>query len=394
VKRNKALATPRALRTWSAIHKWTSLVCTAFLLLLCVTGLPLIFHHEIDHALGNAIEAPGVAPGKPLADVDSIVAAGRLRHPDEVVQFVAWDKDEPDLVYLVMAPTYTAQDGRILAVDARTSRVLGQPNTQTSLTAILLRLHVDMFAGLPGKLFLGLMGLLFVAAIVSGVVLYPPFMRRLPFAAVRTDRSPRVRWLDLHNLFGIVTVAWAAVVGFTGVVNTWADLVLKLWQADQLAAMVAPYKDKPPAVAQAPLQGVIETAGRAAPDMKPSFIAFPGTPFTSAHHYAVFLRGDTPLTSRLLKPALIDAATGELTAMRELPWYVTTLLVSQPLHFGDYGGMPLKLIWAALDAITIVVLASGLYLWVGRRRMATEDRIAEIEPARAARQDLQGQPVE
>src|SRR5690606_34602273 len=40
----------------------------------------------------------------------------------------------------------------------------------------------------------------------------------------------------------------------------------------------------------------------------------------------------------------------------------------QPLHFGDYGGLPLKALWAALDVITIVVLASGLYLWLARGR--------------------------
>ena len=76
--------------------------------------------------------------------------------------------------------------------------------------------------------------------------------------------------------------------------------------------------------------------------MTPSFVAFPGTVFSSKSHYIVFLKGDTPVTSRLLKPALIDAETGKLTDSRDMPWYVTTLFISQPLHFGDYGGMPLQ----------------------------------------------------
>ena len=53
---------------------------------------------------------------------------------------------------------------------------------------------------------------------------------------------------------------------------------------------------------------------------------------------------------------------------RHLPWYLTAILVSQPLHFGDYGGLPLKLIWAILDIVSIVVLGSGIYLWWARRR--------------------------
>jgi uncharacterized iron-regulated membrane protein len=42
--------------------------------------------------------------------------------------------------------------------------------------------------------------------------------------------------------------------------------------------------------------------------------------------------------------------------------------MSQPLHFGDYGGMPMKMLWAVLDVLTIIVLGSGLYLWWVRRR--------------------------
>ena len=39
------------IRIWYLIHKWSSLIPTAFLLMLCVSGLPLIFHDEIDAAI-------------------------------------------------------------------------------------------------------------------------------------------------------------------------------------------------------------------------------------------------------------------------------------------------------------------------------------------------------
>ena len=114
--------------------------------------------------------------------------------------------------------------------------------------------------------------------------------------------------------------------------------------------------------------------------MTPSFVAFPGTVFSSKSHYIVFLKGDTPVTSRLLKPALIDAETGKLTDSRDMPWYVTTLFISQPLHFGDYGGMPLKILWALLDVLTIIVLGTGVYLWLRRRKtgVSVDRAIAQV----------------
>jgi uncharacterized iron-regulated membrane protein len=70
----------------------------------------------------------------------------------------------------------------------------------------------------------------------------------------------------------------------------------------------------------------------------------------------------TPLTARLFKPVLAYAQTARVTDSRALPWYLTALPVSQPLHFGDYGGLGLKAVWALVDIITLIVLSSELYL--------------------------------
>jgi uncharacterized iron-regulated membrane protein len=360
--------TPRTIRIWALVHTWTSLISTLFLLLLCLTGLPLIFHHEIDDALGFAPRVEAPVAGTAKATVDRIVAAALAHDPGKVLQYIAWDKDEPGQV---IAFTNTAPNGApdkavVTAFDAHSARPLGAVGIGPML--IVLKLHTDMFAGQPGKLFLGAMGLLFIAAIVSGVVLYWPFTRRLQFSTVRTGQSARVAWLDWHNLIGVTTLAWALVVGGTGVINTWAELMLDTWKATELAAMVAPYAGKPPPAQLASLDAVVAHAMTAAPGMAVAFIAFPGTPFTSSHHFAVFLRGDTALTARLLQPVLLDGETAAVADVRGLPFYLKALLVSQPLHFGDYGGIALKIVWAALDVLTILVLGSGIYLWAVKRR--------------------------
>jgi len=364
------MPSPRTVRAWCAIHKWSSLVCTVFLLLLCLTGLPLIFHDEINHLLGNDIEAPEMAAGAPRADLDRVVGAAIERRPGEVMKFIYWDADEPNAVSLTLAATRDAppEAGHNIIVDARTAAVLGEPQRREQLMHFLLVLHMELFAGLPGKLFLGLMGIMFVAAIVSGIVVYGPFMRRIDFGTVRADKSRRLQWLDLHNLIGIVTVSWALVVGVTGIINTLTDPLVKFWQYKVVMQMAAANKGRPVTTALSPVGPAVEVARAAAPGMTPILVAYPGTGFSTSRHYAVFMRGETPLTAQLRKPVLVDAETGELAAVLTMPWYITMLRLSQPLHFGDYGGMPLKILWALLDCVTIVVLASGLYLWIARRR--------------------------
>jgi uncharacterized iron-regulated membrane protein len=358
----------RSVRIWSNVHRWTSLVSTVFLLLLCLTGLPLIFHHEIDELLGY-VPRPETAPaGAPKSTIDRIAAAALASEPGKVLQYIAWDKDEPGMViaYTNVAANGKPDDAVVRAFDAHSAKLLGPVGTGPML--VVLKLHTDMFAGQPGKLFLGGMGLLFLIAIVSGVVLYWPFTRRLEFGTLRQDKSNRIRWLDWHNLLGVITVVWTSVVAATGVINTWAEPMLDQWRASELASMVAPFAGKPAPTRTASLDRVVDNATTATPGMEVAFIAFPGTPFSSSHHFATFMRGDTPLTSRLLKPVLLDAETAEVADTRDLPMYLRALFISQPLHFGDYGGMPLKIIWAVLDVFTLIVIGSGLYLYVARRR--------------------------
>lgn len=370
------------IKTWYWTHKWTSLVCTIFLLIICLTGLPLVFHHEIEHWLDDAKPLSDVPANTPPANLDKLVASAKSMYPGEVIDYLFFDPDEPQ-VYVGMAkkPGDGQVSGHAVRMDGRTGDVLldGPPYTEDkfSFMGIMLALHVDLFAGLPGELFLGFMGLLFCVAIVSGVVLYGPFMKKLEFGTVRAARSTRLKWLDLHNLLGIVTLVWAFVVGVTGVINELSTPLFRLWQSTELVRILEPYKGQTVPTELASAQLAADTAKKALPGNEVSFIAFPGNAFGSPHHYIAWMRGDTPLTSKLNTPVLVDGKTGALTTVAKMPWYLTALEVSRPLHFGDYAGLPLKIIWALLDLITIVVLVSGLYLWLARRR-ATEARINEL----------------
>ena len=373
--------TRKTVRAWSFVHKWTSLVCTAFMLMLCLTGLPLIFHHEIDDLLGAHGTWTAPADGAPLTSLDKVLATSLAARPGEVPIFMSFDEDRP-VVNVTTGPSADAPDARMhFASFDWTSAAPLPPHPEGGVMDVILQLHTDMFLGLPGMLFLGAMGLLLFAAVVSGVVLYAPFMKKLDFGALRLSRSARVKWLDYHNLLGVVTVAWLSVVGLTGVINTLSTPIIDYWQADQLAEMTAPYRGLPPARAEASIQAAVDAAKAARPGAWVQFVAFPGGAYSTEHHYAVFMQGGTPLTKHLLTPALIDARTGELTAIRSMPWYAQALLLSGPLHFGDYGGLPLKILWALLDIVTIVVLGSGVYLWLSRRRApATDPVVAELEP--------------
>ena len=61
----------RWFRTNLWLHRWSSLLATPFFLILCLTGMVLIFHEEIDDGAGDTAAFV-------LASLPLIVGAGAL----------------------------------------------------------------------------------------------------------------------------------------------------------------------------------------------------------------------------------------------------------------------------------------------------------------------------
>lgn len=161
------------IRHWFLIHKWSSIVSTLFLLMLCVTGLPLIFHDEIDAATSTDREArlagaPSATQGVPL---DRVVAAAVAQRPGEVPLFIGFSQDSA-LITVTTGPTPDApgEEMTLLTFNRATGQPLGAVE-ESGVMHFILQLHTDLFLGFPGMLFLGTMGLLFMVPLVSGVIL-------------------------------------------------------------------------------------------------------------------------------------------------------------------------------------------------------------------------------
>ncbi|MEI9994186.1 MAG: PepSY domain-containing protein [Rhizomicrobium sp.] len=381
----------RALGAWRFVHTWTSLVCTAFLLMLCLTGLPLIFQDELEDAFpGGPVPAAAVA-GKPVLPLDRFAQAARGRYPQDALRSLFLDDDAPQ-VFAVLAPSIDAPNAanHVLTMDAHTGVVLrdslhpagGGADAFLTFARIL---HAELFLGLPGDLFLAVMALLFLAALASGVVLYAPFARRAPFGTVRNAGSNRLLWLDLHNVLGIVVAAWLLVVGFTGLMNTLSTPLFGLWEITDVAKMLAGYDKLPVVTPTTSIQSAVDAALHAMPGSAVSSITMPTHVDGSPLHYVVWTKGASPLTARLMTPVLVDARTGRVARVVALPAYLRAVEISRPLHFGDYGGLPLKILWALFDMVAIAVLGSGLYLWAAKRfgRSVRTDATGELVPAPA-----------
>lgn len=357
------------LNLW--VHRWASLVATLPFLVLCATGIVLIFHEEIDAALG--VVPTNTAPTEARL-ADCLESASR-DFPDSRVLSVGLDPEgHPGVLLVVMGPPEdTAFDrARLTFYDLGTGRLLGDSDPSATFTGVILKLHAEWFLGPVGRLLGALLGLLVMASLLSGLVIYAPYMRKVAFGAIRRGKGARLTQLDLHNVIGAVVLGWALVVAATGSLLGFSQVAFGLWQYTDLAALRADYASEAPVDVRAPPAPVARVIGdlqaKAPPGWGVRSVLFPGTEFTTPRHYGVVMGGSEGLDARLLDVTLVDAATGEALRKVEMPAYLQALYLAEPLHFGDYGGLALKVLWSLCSLLTLFISANGAWLFFDRRR--------------------------
>jgi len=359
------------LNLW--LHRWCSLVATLPFLILCLTGTVLIFHEEIDAAMGVVpASVDDVRPQMPLqASIDGILAA----NPGERVASIGIDpKEHPGLLLLVTVPTqaHKFEDMKLRFTELATALPTKHAFDPTStLTGFLLELHAHWFLGMPGELIGALIALLVLISLLSGVVVYWPYVKKVALGLLRRGRGPRLRQLDLHNLIGVVVLGWALAVSLTGFLLGFGTVATSAWSYTAFAELRGQHDDaavdarRPPVDADTAMAAVQR---QLPPDWHIASLIFPDTEFSTRHHYTALAVGPSGLEERLYRVGLVDAGSGEVAKLAEMPGYMKAIVLSQPLHFGDYGGLPLKILWTLCTWLTLFITANGAWLWWDRRR--------------------------
>lgn len=356
------------------VHRWASILSTLPFLVLCATGIVLIFHEELDAALG-VVPTNTTPTERRLADCVASVARD---FPDQRVLSVGLDPEgHPGVLLAAVAPPHdTGFDrARLAFYDLGTGRLLGDADPSVSFTGIVLRLHAEWFLGPAGRLLGALVGLLVVASLLSGLVIYAPYMRNVVFGVVRRGRGARLTQLDLHNGIGALVLGWALVVAATGALLGFSQVAFGVWQYTDLARLRAEFAGEEAVDVRTPPARVADIIGdleaRAPEGWGVRTVIYPGTDFTTPRHYGVIMGGSTGLDARLLDVTLVDAATGEPARRVDMPSYLQAIFLAEPLHFGNYGGLALKALWTLSSLLTLFITANGAWLFFDRRRART-----------------------
>ena len=71
----------------------------------------------------------------------------------------------------------------------------------------------------------------------------------------------------------------------------------------------------------------------------------------------------------------VEGDTGDVSKVVSLPWYMELMLISEPLHFGNYGGVLLKVYWTIMGLGASLIPFSGLMIFLARKKVVNLDSI-------------------
>lgn len=350
-------------RLWQ-FHSWLGLIAGLGLIVIGLTGSLLVFHDEIEALLNPKLVRVEPLPAGRLPVSDLLVTANNQLAGYEIAGWLI-DHDDPGHADFLYVRKHGSKDWLISSVNPYTGELLASPrNGETTFTGWLLELHYTLLADHVGVLIAGLLAAGLFLLGLSGIYLYRDFWSN--FFTFRWGRSRRILFSDIHKFVGITSVAFNLILGFTGAYWNLPHAANDLFVNHEEEGKAAPAERLYSGML--PWDALIADSGARIAGFRANYISFPTDkewPVTFYGSVPGFLRG--PYSSTVA----YDARTGafkEATDVRSAGLWARIADTFVPLHYGTFGGLPVKILWV-LGGLTPGVLAvTGFFMWRLRQR--------------------------
>lgn len=352
--------------TFRAAHRYLSLVVAALWIFQAATGILVVFRWELDDATVHARAVPfdaaalgnrlDVMSGDPDVTISSVWSSGAKA-------------DRFDIFYNDHGKDRTLRvDGRGDSLRDRSNDGLDHGNIYDRLS----ELHMALMLGSVGRIFIGLSGLFLISNIVLGLKLAWPRMGQwLKAVTPPRGKSTVAIAYGWHRMLGLVVAVPSLVTIIAGAILAFDDPLTQAFKADVPEPAAAASSDGDtvrPSVA-------LNAAMAAIPGSTLSGFSFPD----DKPWYRVRVRapGEMPRIWGMTT-IFVSSRTGAVMSIYDArrPHAPARFLLdlSYPLHTGQLGGIPGRMIQVLVGVWLIVMATLGITLWLARRKMRKAGR--------------------
>ncbi len=362
------------------LHRYAGVLAGILLVIIGLTGSVLVFSEELDHLLNPQLLQ--VVPQDRRVPLETVLNTVRETHPDLKAHRIIVPQ-EPNEIYTVMmeSPSEKYTD---VYVNPYSGTILGSRPWKQTLGGFLIELHVNLFAGDFGEKVVGVSGLLLLLLSITGLILWPGWKRLAPGVNIRWKAPSRLVNYDIHKVVGISSLAFLAILAFTGAALTFYEMVDPVING---LTRIPPSPDPPTSqivVGKTPMaiDQVLRNADTALPGAETTKIFPAKTPEAAVNVWKKFPQDAHPYGSSYVD---LDQYSGSvLRVENSLKAPLNTQIWDQIylLHIGTFGGLATRVLYVVIGLTPVALFITGLVLWWHRQW----DKARRHEAVRQAKQ--------
>ncbi|HTF95133.1 MAG TPA: PepSY-associated TM helix domain-containing protein [Cellvibrio sp.] len=366
---------PDAVRASLKAHSGLGLFIAALLYLVCITGVISVFYPDIERwEQANISEPKNYDPAIVQKALENLLAWHKHTNPHAKTFEDVWVT-----LPTVEMPRFSV-GGQIPPIEAQffvnADGSLGE-KVDHEWTHFIVKLHYALtIPGIWGMVLVGIIGMILVSMVISGIAAHPTIFKNA--FSLRVNRGFRQQQIDLHNRIGVWSTPFILAIAITGALIGLSQILLvafasTFYKGDTTAITNALYMPHPePTNVAAPFMNVapvLEKFSQEHTALLPYYfsIHFPETT-------AQTLEIGAYLPDRLVwYEAFQFNSQGE--QIKRLGWSdgdVGTQIYASTyrLHFGHFGGLPIKILYALLGLGMGYLCVTGMNIWFRRQQQA------------------------
>lgn len=366
------MTTARSVRSiLKPVHTWAGLVSGIVLALVSLTGSLVVFRAEFAKASLSSAVAANAAVER--IDLDQAAKETARFWPDSRIRRVQLARDAAD-PYIFQLQSEGRPTERV-AVDAHSGRVLG--TVQTGAMDWLVDLHRNLLSGKTGRKAVGIAGVVLFLLGATGLLMWLWGARNWSaWVSLRRSGSTRRFSFELHRFSGLWAYAFLAVISFTGMERAFPDSF-----REAIKSLTGG-----PATVQGPkgihsattrsLADYVRIGSAAMPDGIPIELRLPA-PGKGPVDLRLYRSGDFSPSGNHVYLDPSTASVIQVDRIVDRPIGARFLAALAPIHYGQFGGVPVKVAWVLLGLTPVLLFVTGFLAWWRPAKAKSKQRVME-----------------
>ncbi|MEG4215633.1 PepSY-associated TM helix domain-containing protein [Microcoleus sp. Pol14C6] len=341
------------------LHLYLGLVVGIFLAVIALTGCLLVFSPEIERFFNPQLLQ--VIPQSEQIPLENVLQIVEKAYPQNQALSILLPRSAKEVCQVWMLSK--SEEIVSVYVNPYSGEITGTRLGKQTFTGLILTLHAELAGGEFGHLVVGICGLVMLALTFTGLVLWTGWRNLARGFSINWQAHWQRTVFDLHNVSGIVSVAFIILISATGTaIIFYAPVEATLYWLTNEKPQPALTSHPQSSSSRQNIDEILQQVNTVLTEAKTTFISLPLTPEETFKVRKKFPHDPHPngistiyldqYSGKILQADSVNSASVANRILNSL----------YPLHIGSYGGIYLRLAHAIAGLAAIVLFVTGVMM--------------------------------